>query len=262
MRNANWLELKNINISYKQNNIINNINLSLEIGQNTVLIGANGSGKSTILKTITKLKYPIYSKNSHIKLFNSKNINIWELRSKIGFVSSEIDHRIKSHMKVSDIIISGFQGTFGLINKMKISSEHDMRLIKVMHKLNIDFPNKFYSQLSDGQKRKVLIARAIINQPKILILDEPTTNLDLKSRYLLLSNLRELLKLGVTIFYTTNNIESIIPEVSRIILLKKGEIINDGKPSKVMTTSNISNLYDYKLNLVNQDGYWRAFPKI
>ncbi len=262
MTSFKWLELKNIRINYKKENIIPNINLSMETGQHTVLIGPNGSGKSTIIKTITKSKYPIHQKNSYLKLFNSRNMNIWELRSKIGFVSTDIDHRIKSNMKVTDIIMSGLQGTFGVINKAKISSKHSISLVKVMNKLNIDFPSKYYCELSDGQKRKVLIARSIINQPKILILDEPTTNLDLKSSYSLLDYLRELSKEDLTIFYTTNNIETIIPEVCRIILLKKGEIICDGKPSKVMTSSNISNLYDYNLNLINKDGYWRAFPKV
>ena len=262
MTNRKWLELKNINIYYDQKNIINNINLSLETGQNTVLIGANGSGKSTLIKSITRLKYPIYEKNSHLKLFNSTKINIWELRSKIGFVCTELDLRMKHNMTITDVIMSGLQGTFGLLNKETITSEQTKRLEKVMKLLNINVSNKYYCELSDGQKRKVLLARALINQPVILILDEPTTMLDIKSSYSFLNDLRQLSKEKVTIFYTTNNIENIIPEINRIIFLKKGIIIADGEPSKVMTSENISNLYDYNLNIISKNGFWRAFPNV
>ena len=262
LTNSKWLELKDININYDHKNIINNINLSLETGQHTVLIGANGSGKSTLIKTITKLKYPIYTKNSHLKLFNSKNINIWELRSKIGFVCTELDLRMKPNMTITDIIMSGLQGTFGLLNKEIITSEQTKRFDKVIKMLNIDFSSEYYCELSDGQKRKVLLARSLINQPVVLILDEPTTMLDLKSRYSFLNDLRQLSKENVTIFYTTNNIETIIPEISRIIFLKNGNIIADGEPSNVMTAENISNLYEYNLNLINKDGFWRAFPNV
>ena len=260
LTNSKWLDLKNININYDHKNIINNINLSLETGQNTVLIGANGSGKSTLIKTITRLKHPIYEKNSHLKLFNSTKINIWELRSKIGFVCTELDLRMKANMTITDIIMSGLQGTFGLLNKEIITSEQTKRLDKVMRMLNIDVSNKYYCELSDGQKRKVLLARSLINQPLILVLDEPTTMLDIKSSYSFLNDLRQLSKEKVTIFYTTNNIENIIPEISRIIFLKNGIIIADGEPSEVMTSENISSLYDYNLNIVSKDGFWRAFP--
>jgi len=93
-------------------------------------------------------------------------------------------------------------------------------------------------------------------------LDEPTTMLDLKSRYSFLNDLRQLSKEKVTLFYTTNNIENIIPEISRIIFLKNGIIIADGEPSKVMTSENISNLYDYNLKILSKDGFWRAFPNV
>lgn len=161
LTNSKWLELKNINISYDHKNIINNINLSLETGQNTVLIGANGSGKSTLIKTITRLKHPIYKKNSHLKLFNSTKINIWELRSKIGFVCTELDLRMKANMTITDIIMSGLQGTFGLLNKEIITSEQTKRLDKVMRMLNIDVSNKYYCELSDGQKKKGFISKII-----------------------------------------------------------------------------------------------------
>ncbi len=261
MINKKWLELKNIHISYNQTNIFNNLNLSLKFGQHTVLMGPNGSGKSTLIKTITRLKYPLYKENSYIKIYNSERPNVWELRSKISFVCKELELRIKDNIQVDEIILSGFQGAFGLINKDLIRPEHNDMLTQIKNRFNIHYSTKYFSELSDGEKRTVLLARSLINNPEILILDEPTSMLDIKCKYNLLNILRKLSQKEVTIFYTTNNIESIIPETCRIILLKHGQIIADGKPSEVMTNSNISYLYDYSLNLLNNNGYWTALPK-
>ena len=260
-KNLNWLELKNIDISYGSKLIVKNLNLNLALGENTVLIGANGSGKSTILKTISRLKYPLFKRNSYIKLFNSSKGNVWELRSKIGFVVTEIDSRIKRNMLVRDVILSGYQGTFGLINENLITDSQINGLDYIIDKLNLKNINQYYSKLSDGQKRRVLIARSLVKRPKVLILDEPTNMLDIKSNYELLEVLSTLTKEGVTLLYVTNNIENIIKETSRVIFLKHGNILVDGSPSKVLNSTNISNLYDYNLEIKNIEGHWRTIPK-
>ena len=256
-----WLDLRNIDIFYKKNPAIKNINLKLAIGENTVIIGPNGSGKSTLIKLIARMVYPIVKEDSHLKIFDSSNINIWELRSKVGFLFSDINLRIKPHMQVIDVILSGYQGTYGLINKNLISSKNRCLAENLIEKLGLKYIDKYYTNLSDGQKRRVLIARALINNPKVLVLDEPTNLLDVKSSYQLLENLSYLAKEGVTILYVTNNIENIIQEIDRVLFIKDGKIINDGCPSKILNSKNISNLYDYSMKILNIDGFWRIRPK-
>ncbi|WP_164923228.1 MULTISPECIES: ABC transporter ATP-binding protein [Prochlorococcus] len=260
MIDGTWAEFKNLNIWYEHKRVLNNINLKLRLGENTVLIGTNGSGKSTLIKTIARIKYPIVDKESFIKIFGKNHINIWELRTKIGFLFSEIDTRIKGNMLTKDIILSGYQGTFGVINRNLIGTKEKQNLEELMNSLNLIKVSKYYSQLSDGQKRRVLIARSIINNPLVLALDEPTNMLDLRSNYELLNNLSNLSKNGITLLYTTNNIENIIKETNRVIFLKEGEIILDGTPEKVITSENISNLYDFNIAVRNIGGYWRTSP--
>ncbi len=263
MKSNDWVEFKNIDICYKNKTVLKNLNLRISSFDNTVIIGSNGSGKSTIIKAIVKLIYPLAKKDSYIKLFNLNNINIWELRTRIGFVLTEIDSRIKSQMITSEVILSGYQGTFGLVNKGLINSQ-DLENYNLIVK-NMDLEtiiNIPYNLLSDGQKRRVLIARAIINNPKVLILDEPTSMLDIKSKFKLLRTLSLLSSNGITLLYSTNNIENIIPETNRIILLKDNNIIADGEPHKIITSENISSLYDYQVTVLNKNGYWAAMPAI
>ncbi len=258
---TDWLELKDIDIYYGQKQIIKNISFSLKLGQNTVIIGENGSGKSTLLKIITKLKYAKVKKNSYIKHFGYVRINIWDFRKKVGIVLSEIDSRIKNNMSTSDVILSGYKGTFGVFNSKEISLDQKESFVKTSELLGIKNISKYYSELSDGQKRRVLIARSIINKPDVLILDEPTSMLDLKGKYELLKILSKLAKQGITLLYVTNSIDNVIKETNRVLCIKDGKLILDGEPKAILNSKNVSNLYDYRLNVSNELGYWMTSPK-
>ncbi len=261
MKKGKWLECENLEVCYKQKNVLNNISFNLSIGENTVILGPNGSGKSTLLKTIAKIKSPKFKYNSYLKIFGNTNINIWKMRSQIGYVMTDFDYRIKKDSTVCDVILSGYNGSMGIIKDSFKTPERIDNLNILIKKFDLNFSDKLYFNLSDGQKRCVLIARSIINNPKILVLDEPTSMLDLKSNYQLLNTLSKLTYEGITMLYVTNNIENIIKETKRVIAIKNGYVLFDGSPSKVINSLNISNLYDFSLNVQNIKGYWRTFPE-
>ncbi len=260
LNEENWLEIKNLDVYYDKKRVISQLNLKLNLLENTVIIGQNGSGKSTLIKVITKLKYPRYSQNSFINLFGSNSINIWKLRSKIGFVLTDLESRIKHNMTLKEVILSGYKGTIGLINHKNITREQIIETERLSALFDLEDSSKFFNELSDGQKKKALIARAIINKPKVLILDEPTCMLDVKANYELLEILNKLAKSGITLLYVTNTIESIIEETKRVILFDSGNILKDGSPKEVLTSENLSSLYKYKLSVKHIEGYWRTIP--
>ena len=173
---------------------------------------------------------------------------------------TDLDRRIREDVLVQDLILSGFQGTFGIINYKNISDNQIQKVNNIMQEFELDKTNSIYSELSDGQKKKALIARSIINNPKVLILDEPTNMLDLKANYEMLNMLSKLTRKGITLLYVTNTIESIIRETHRVILLKGGQVTKDGQPSKILTSKNLSQLYDYNLSVKYINGYWRSVP--
>ena len=255
---TSWAILRNLYVFIDNKEILSNININLNYGENILLLGPNGSGKSTFLKLLNRSIYPIISNNSSFKLFNKENINIWDVRKKIGFLLKEMEQRVNRGVSLYDVIISGFSGTFNskyakfLSEREKIKIENlinDWELKNIIH--------TEFKSLSDGQKRRALLARALVYEPSILVLDEPFCNLDIKSIAILNHNLSKLIDQSVNILYVTHNIESILPKTDRVILIKEGKILNDGCPKELLNSKILSDLYNISIKVIEKDGYWR-----
>ena len=105
-----------------------------------------------------------------------------------------------------------------------------------------------------------MLARALVYEPNILVLDEPFCNLDIKSNFILNQNLNKLINRSVNIIYVTHNLESILPKTNRVILIKDGSILNDGSPYKLINTKTISDLFNISIKVIEQEGYYRMLP--
>ena len=254
----NWASLKNINVYIEQNQILSDITINLNYGENILILGPNGSGKSSFLKLLNRSIYPIKYNDSSFKLFDKENINIWNLRKKIGFLLNEMEQRVNNGVKLYDVISSGFTGIFNSRYSHLLSDREKTKIKNLVKQweLNNIIQTEFQT-LSDGQKRRALLARALVYEPNLLVLDEPFCNLDLKSNIILTKNLEKLLSQSVNIIYVTHNLESILPKTNRVILMKNGKIINDGNPKELINTKNISDLFDISIKVKEQDGYWR-----
>tara|TARA_Y100001968_G_scaffold316892_1_gene345270 strand:+ start:250 stop:1062 length:813 start_codon:yes stop_codon:yes gene_type:complete len=256
-----WASFKNINVYIDKYKILSNINIHLKYGENTVILGPNGSGKSTFLKLLNRSIYPIISKNSSLKLFNKEIINIWDLRKKVGFLFKEMEERVNKGVNLYDLIASGFSGTF---NSRYSKALTQIEKNKIQHLINTwelnNIVYKDFQSLSDGQKRRALLARALVYEPSLLVLDEPFCNLDIKSNFILIKNLNNLINNSVNILYVTHNLESILTSTNRVILIKNGKIINHGTPNKIMKSEIISDLFQISIKVIKQENYWRGIP--
>ena len=253
-----WADLKNINVYIDQKEVLSNINISLNYGENILVLGPNGSGKSTFLKLLNRSIYPITTNRSYFKLFSQENINIWKLRKKIGFLFKEMEERVNNGVNLYDVITSGFSGTFNSRYSNLLSEKEKLKIDNLINdwELHNIIYNEFKS-LSDGQKRRALLARALVYEPEILVLDEPFCNLDIKSNLILHENLNKLINQSLNIIYVTHNLESILPKTNRVILMKEGEILKDGKPSELLNSKILSALFNISINVIEQEGYWR-----
>ena len=258
MRTNCWLDVKNTN-AYKQNyKVIKNLSIKLFYNERTIILGPNGSGKSSIVDLINRNIYPLVEKESYFKIFNEELIDIWKVRKYISTVNNEIKLRINKDLKVKDVLLSGLYGRFCKINNPKIEELNKVKeLIDKMY-LN-DIADKEFGYLSDGERQISIIARAIINNPKVLILDEPSVNLDLKSRIFLIEKIKNLSQLGICILCITHDISIITKDYSRIIFLKDREIIRDGKPSELMNSKNINKLFDINIKLIENSNSWDVY---
>ena len=256
-----WLEAKNISCFKNGYEVVKNLNLKLKYNENVILIGPNGSGKSSLLELINRNIYPIIKKDTIFKIFDEELINIWELRKKISIVNNDVKTRINPKLKVIDLIHSGLYGKYcKIFNK----SEEETSLVEnLIKKLMInDLSQKIYSHLSEGEKQIVLIARALVKKPKILILDEPIANLDLKSKFYVVDQINKLIKLNTQVICISHDISIITEEYNRVILLKDRKIIADGKQSETINSQNISNLFDIKIEVAKYKGKWHIYREL
>ena len=256
-----WASFKNISVYLDKEKILSNININLKHGENILILGPNGSGKSTFLKLLNRSIYPITKKDSSLKLFNKENINIWDVRKRIGFLFKEMEGRVNHGVKLYDVITSGFSGTFNSRYSNLLSEIEKVKVDNLINEweLNNIVNNEFLS-LSDGEKRRGLLARALVYEPNLLVLDEPFCNLDIKSNFILYQNLNKLINQSINILYITHNLESILPKTNRVILIKNGKIINDGCPYEIINSKIISDLFNISVKVIEQEGYWRMIP--
>tara|TARA_Y100001968_G_scaffold220324_1_gene203156 strand:+ start:919 stop:1731 length:813 start_codon:yes stop_codon:yes gene_type:complete len=258
-----WAHLKNLNVEIDQKLILSNINVNLNFGDNILVIGPNGSGKSTFLKLLNRSIYPINSASSSFKLFNKEDINIWDLRKNVGFLFKDMEERVNKGVKLKDLIISGFTGTFNSRYTKQLKKIDLDKINNLIIELDLtDIINQDFNLLSDGQKRRAMLARALVYQPKLLVLDEPFCNLDIKSNLILNQTLLKLINKSLNIIYVTHNLESILPQTNRVILMKEGKITDDGKPDELINSKRLSNLFNISIKVIKQDNYWRSIPLI
>ena len=260
MANNYWLEAKNISCFKNGYEVVKNLNLKLSLNDNVILIGPNGSGKSSILELITRNIYPIIKKDTVFNLFNEELINIWEIRKRISVVNYDILTRIDPKLKVIDVVISGLYCKYC---KISYKSEKDNSLAEnIINKMSLsNLSQKCFYHLSEGEKKIVLIARALIKKPEILILDEPIANLDLKSKFYVIDQINELTKLNSKIVCTTHDISMISKIYNRIIMLKDRMIIADGNQNETINNKNINKLFDININVIKHDGCWHIYRK-
>ena len=258
-----WASFRNIDVYIEQKKILSRININLNHGENILILGPNGSGKTTFLKLLNRSIYPIITSNSSLKLFNKENINIWDVRRKVGFLFKEMEQRVTNDVNLYDLIASGFSGTFNSRYSNLISKAESAIIENLINEWELEkIIKKKFQSLSDGQKRRALLARAMVYEPDFLVLDEPFSNLDLKSNFILNKNINKQIDKSTNIVYVPHNIESILPKTNRVILIKEGKIINDGDPNSIINSKIVSDLFQISINVIKQDNYWRAIPII
>ncbi len=256
------LEINQADVFRGQNKVFDKLTLKISEGENTAILGANGAGKTTLLKLVTREIYPVDKGNAYIKLFNEGRIHLWELRKKIGVVSLDFQTNYLALATGLDVVVSAFFGSIGIHKHNQVEENHLIKAKEQLAKFNIDgLADRQYLQLSTGQQRRLLLARAMIHNPQALIFDEPTSGLDLKASFQLLNDLRELCSDKKTLILVTHHIPEIIPEIDRVILLKSGEIIKDGNKKDVLTSQNIEETFDIPVSVEESRGWYSVSPK-
>ena len=260
-RSAAWLDLKAVEAWISTKCIFHDLTLRLNKGQHTAVLGPNGSGKSTLVRLIDRSLHPVVKQGSSLHLFGSERPRQWELRRQIGLVSAELEQRVPPQICCRDLVLSAFFGSIGLRVDQIPTARQSARVDHLLPELELNtLAHEPFGHLSDGQKRRVLIARALAHQPDVLVLDEPTNALDLKAKHDLLRVLRRLCCSGTTLVMITHQVETLIPEIERVICLKQGTVIADGDRNSILSGPQLSALFDIPLQVIESAGYRQVMP--
>ncbi|MFC0470110.1 ABC transporter ATP-binding protein [Halalkalibacter kiskunsagensis] len=231
--------------------ILHNITWDVSLHEHWVILGLNGSGKTSILNLLTGYQW-VSQGEVHVLGQKFGQTNIPELRKSIGWVSSAVDERYATRGQDTalEVVLSGKHASIGLYEEI---TEVDIRRAKqLLVKLKIErLTDQRFVTLSQGQKRRVIIARALMPSPKILILDEPCNGLDLYSREQLLETIQQLAtaKEGPTLLYVTHHIEEMVPAISHALLLNSGTIVAKGDKHSTLTEKNLEQTYQLPVSI-------------
>ncbi|MCY1283441.1 putative ABC transporter ATP-binding protein YlmA [compost metagenome] len=254
------IEINQVTAFQQQTRVFDRLSLRVGYNERVAVLGPNGAGKSTLLKLISREIYPVDQDESYLKLFGSETVNLWDLRRKIGFVSHDLQEDYTPYTSALDVVISGFFGAIGTHDHLQPTEDQVAKARALMQTLGIsDDEHRMFQRLSTGQKRRLLLARALVHQPQVLILDEPTSGLDMGASLGLLTLLRSFCGEGRAMIITTHHIDEIIPEIDRVVLLRQGQVVADGPKSEILTSAKLSELYDTDLQVTEQGGWYRCW---
>jgi len=257
---ASLLSLKNVHVLRGERHALNGLSLSIEAGEHVAILGPNGSGKSTLIKTITRECYPLLHDNSSLRILGQDAWNIFELRSHIGVVSNDLMTTCTRDIRGRELVLSGFFGSIGIWPNHEVTLEMEKTAAEVMAALDTGhLANRWLDELSSGEARRLLLARALIHRPATLLLDEPTTSLDLAALHELRGYLRKLAQSGIGILLVTHHLDDIIPEITRVILLREGQLFADGGKGDVLKADALSELFGVPVQVYERNGFYHAW---
>ena len=255
------LELRHATVVRDGRSILEIDHLVLNEGEHVAILGPNGSGKSTFIGLLTRDVRPLYRPEGPCVLFRGREL--WELaetRRLLGVVSTALQESYDRRVSVSDTVLSGYFGSVGLYREAELTPAMHARAEELMELLGVSAKaGRTMDTLSSGEARRTLIARALVHDPAALVLDEPCNGLDPSATWGFLRTLRGLATPMRSLVLVTHHVEDIVPEVSRIIMLKDGRIVADGPKREVMTSERLSALFDFPATIEERDGAYRLW---
>jgi iron complex transport system ATP-binding protein len=254
---APLLDLRNITVLRGDNVALDRLSLRIAVGEHVCILGPNGSGKSTLIKTLTRECYPVQREDSSISILGSALWNVFELRSTLGIVSPDLLAACTTEATCLDVVLSGFFSSTRIFPNYRPHSEHHARAHVALARMGIaHLAHRPVLEMSSGEAKRTLIARALVHEPHTLLFDEPGNTLDIAGQVELRHAMRELARAGLGILLVTHHVSEIIPEIDRVVLLQKGKLLADGPKEQVLSSEQLSALFEVPVRLFREDGYF------
>ena len=256
------LSVNNVHFVRNHRPILNGVTSTINPGEHWAILGANGSGKTTLLKLVTGYEW---ATEGSIEVLGERfgDTDIRALRKHVGWVSSSIEHRLPANDRAIDVVLSGLEATIGVYRNFD-ESEKDAALTALQSIGGDDLARKRYGVLSQGEQQRVLIARALVAKPSILILDEPCAGLDPAARHRFLEDMARLARseAAPALILVTHHIEEIGPWIGNVLVLKNGSVLRQGSPASTLTDDVLTEAFSIQCHVrKTTDKSWKLHIK-
>jgi iron complex transport system ATP-binding protein len=254
------LEFRNLTVYRDLVRVLDRFSLTIPSGQNLAILGPNGSGKSTLIKLVTREVYPVVAPDAELRVLGRDRWVLSELRRHLGIVSNDLMATCTRRITGRELVLSAFFGSVGLWPHHLVTPDMEARADAALAAMDVaGLGPRLVSQVSSGEARRLLVARALVHGPQALVLDEPTNSLDLRACRDVTARLRALARQGTNIILVTHHLADVIPEIERVVVLKDGAVHRDGPKAAVLTGGVLTEAFGVRVDVEERDGFYAAW---
>jgi iron complex transport system ATP-binding protein len=251
-----FLELRGVNVARGERVVLHDVDLTVRTGEHVAILGPNGCGKSTLIMAMTCQVYPIVRPGMRVRIFGRERWDLTELRRHFGVVGAELPGERTTVTTGLDAVTAGFFSASTLWPNLHVTEEMRERAWEALERMEAKhLAEQLVGEMSAGEKRRIVIARALVHRPKQLLLDEPSNALDLTAQRELRDTLRRLAREGTGLVLVTHHLGDILPEIERVILMRSGRIVGDGPREELLTEARLSELFKTPVR-IGRDEEW------
>jgi iron complex transport system ATP-binding protein len=253
---ADFLDLRRVNVARGDRVVLHDVNLNIRAGEHVAIMGPNGCGKSSLILTMTCQIYPIVQPEMRVRIFGRERWDLTQLRKHFGVVGADLPGERTAVTTGIDAVTAGFFSASTLWPNLHVTEEMRARAAEALERMEAThLSSQLVGTMSAGEKRRIVIARALVHRPRQLLLDEPSNALDLAAQRELRETLRRLAQEGTGLVLVTHHLGDILPEIERIILMRDGRIVGDGPRNELLTEARLSVLFRTPVR-IGRDEQW------
>lgn len=254
------LDFRNLRVMRGGKVALDDFSLRIGANEHVAILGPNGCGKSTLIKTITRECYPVVREDSSMTILGEETWDVFDLRALLGIVSNDLMLSCTGDACGRDVVLSGFFSSISIFSNHTVDPRHRELADAALAELKIShLADRPVSEMSSGEARRTLIARALVHKPRALLFDEPCNSLDLTAQRTVRQTMRALASSGTAIILVTHELADIVPEVQRVVLMSRGRIVADGPKEEILQVERLAALFGVSVEMARRDGHYHLW---